>query len=89
LIERRIISVGTLNASVVHPREVFEPAVALRAAGLIVCHNHPSGELAPSESDCAITRRLAEAGKIMGIDLLDHIIVISGDFLSLKEKNLM
>jgi len=89
LIERQIVSIGILNASLVHPREVFEPAVALRAAGIIVAHNHPSGNLDPSENDSAITKRLAEAGKIMGIELLDHIIVASAGFLSFKEKNLL
>jgi DNA repair protein RadC len=89
LIERQIVSIGILNASLVHPREVFEPAVVLRAAGIIVAHNHPSGNLDPSENDSAITKRLAEAGKIMGISLLDHIIVASAGFLSFKEKNLL
>jgi DNA repair protein RadC len=89
LIERQIVSVGILNASLVHPREVFEPAVALRAAGIIAVHNHPSGSLDPSEHDSAITKRLAESGKIMGIGLLDHIIVSTAGFMSFKEKNLM
>lgn len=87
LIERQIISIGTLNASLVHPREVFEPAVALHAASLIVAHNHPSGDLEPSDDDTAVTKRLAESGKILGIELIDHIIVTSAGFTSLKEKN--
>lgn len=75
LIERQIISIGTLNASLVHPREVFEPAVALHAASVIVAHNHPSGSLEPSTEDIEITRRLIESGKILGIMLQDHIIL--------------
>jgi len=89
LIERQIISIGTLNASLVHPREVFEPAVALHAAGIIAAHNHPSGESAPSNDDIAITKRLAESGKILGIELIDHVIVTGVDYLSFKEKKLV
>lgn len=89
LIERQIISIGTLNASLVHPREVFEPAVSLHAAHIIVAHNHPSGVLEPSGDDLAVTKRLTEAGKILGIGLLDHIVVIANGFLSLKKKNLI
>ena len=89
LIERQIISIGTLNASLVHPREVFEPAVSLRANSLIVAHNHPSGDLEPSEDDTAVTKRLVEAGKILGIELIDHIIVTISSFLSLKDKGLI
>ena len=89
LIERQIISIGTLNASLVHPREVFEPAVSLRAASVIVAHNHPSGDLEPSDDDSAVTKRLAEAGKILGIDLIDHIVITASGFTSFKEKNLI
>ncbi|MFA6375874.1 MAG: DNA repair protein RadC [Candidatus Paceibacterota bacterium] len=89
LIERQIISIGTLNASLVHPREVFEPAVALRAANIIVAHNHPSGDTKPSSDDITITKRLSEAGKILGIELNDHIIVTLSIFLSLKNENLI
>jgi DNA repair protein RadC len=89
LIERQIVSVGTLNASLVHPREVFEPAVAAHSAAVIVAHNHPSGDLEPSSDDLAITKRLAEAGKILGIDLLDHVIVTADKFLSLKDKGMV
>lgn len=88
-IERQIISIGILNASLVHPREVFEPAVALHAASIIVVHNHPSGGVEPSPDDIAITKRLAEAGKILGIELLDHIIVTASEHISLKEKRLI
>ncbi|HOI96883.1 MAG TPA: DNA repair protein RadC [Candidatus Pacearchaeota archaeon] len=89
LIERQIISIGTLNASLVHPREVFEPAIALHAASVIVCHNHPSGNADPSSDDLAITKRLAEAGKILGIGLTDHIISTANEFVSFKNKGLV
>ena len=75
VIERQIISIGTLNSSLVHPREVFEPAVALHAASIIVAHNHPSGSLEPSQEDRDVTRRLTQAGTILGIPLLDHVVV--------------
>jgi DNA repair protein RadC len=89
LIERQIISIGTLNASLVHPREVFEPAITLHAASIIVAHNHPSGDIKPSDDDLAITKRLIEAGKILGIELVDHIIFSESGFLSLRDKNLI
>lgn len=89
LIERQIISIGTLNASLVHPREVFEPAVALHAAGIIIVHNHPSGNVGHSGDDIAITKRLVESGKIMGIEICDHVIVSAAGFASLKEKGLV
>lgn len=75
LIERIIISIGTLNASLVHPREVFEPAVRLCAASVIVAHNHPSGNLEPSSEDREVTLRLRGAGKLLGVELVDHVIV--------------
>ena len=89
LIERQIISIGTLNASLVHPREVFEPAVALHAASVIVAHNHPSGAPDPSADDIAITKRLIAAGKILGIELIDHVIVTADSFLSFKDRGLI
>ncbi len=89
LIERQIISIGTLNASLVHPREVFEPAIVLRAASVIVAHNHPSGDTEPSDDDITSTKRLTEAGKILGIELLDHVIVTAAGFSSLKDKGLV
>lgn len=88
-IHREIISVGTINASLVHPREVFEPAVKYLAVQIILAHNHPSGDIAPSEEDLEINRRLAEAGKILGIEVIDHIIVSSTGFISFKEKGLL
>jgi len=74
VISTKIIFKGTLNSSIVHPREVFAPAYELRAASIIIAHNHPSGNLHPSESDIAVTKRLLEVSKILGIDVLDHII---------------
>jgi len=87
-IAREIISIGTLNASLVHPREVFEPAIRNSAAQIIIAHNHPSGDLDPSEEDITITKKLAEAGKLLGIELVDHIIVTKENFISMKTENL-
>lgn len=89
IIERQIISIGTLNASLVHPREVFEPAVSLHAASIIVAHNHPSGDTKPSDEDIGVTKRISEAGNILGIKLLDHVIVSKTGFTSLKEAGSM
>lgn len=92
LIGSRELFVGTVNSTNVHPRDIFREAVRMNAVSVIVGHNHPSGDLNPSKADIALTRRLLDAGKIMGIPLLDHIIV--GDFfeetyLSFKEENLL
>lgn len=70
-----VVSVGSLTASIVHPREVFRPAVALPAAALILAHNHPSGDPSPSPEDVEITRRLRQAGEVLGISVLDHVIL--------------
>lgn len=83
------ISEGTLNASLVHPREVFQPAITETAASLILMHNHPSGETQPSAEDKNITHRLVEAGKLMDIPVLDHIIVGREGFYSFKEEGLI
>ena len=83
------ISVGTLTASLVHPRETFESAIKRHAAQIIIAHNHPSGETDPSEDDLKITKRLVEAGKIMGIEVLDHLIFTNKTYLSFKEKCLL
>jgi len=88
-IKREIISIGSLNANLVHPREVFEPAVRYLAAQIIVAHNHPSGNTDPSEEDITITKRLTAAGKILGIDIIDHIVVAKNGFMSFKEKGLI
>lgn len=89
LIETRVITIGTLNQSLVHPREVFADAISDRAAGLIVAHNHPSGILDPSTEDMAVTRRLKEAGELMGIELLDHVIITKAGFLSLRDEGVV
>lgn len=83
------VSVGTLTASLVHPREVFEVAIKRHAAKIILSHNHPSGETDPSDDDMKITRRLVDAGKVMGIEVLDHIIVCQNGYLSFKESLLI
>ena len=88
-IKREIISVGSLNANLVHPREVFEPAVKNLAAQVILAHNHPSGDAEPSEDDIEINKRLVEAGKILGIEVIDHIIITKENYLSFKEKRLI
>jgi len=80
LIERRIISVGTLDTSILHPREVFESALQLSAAGVVLAHNHPSGSLEPSDEDITITKQVAEAGDLLGIILVNHIIVSAGGY---------
>ena len=84
-----LVSKGTLNGSMVHPREVFAPAIRERAASVLVLHNHPSGDPAPSHEDIEITNRLREAGDLIGIPLLDHVILGEDSFVSLKERNLI
>lgn len=88
-IKREIISVGSLNASLVHPREVFEPAVRHLAAQIIIAHNHPSGDREPSEEDLGVTKKLVESGKILGIEIIDHIIVVKNGYFSFKEADLL
>lgn len=83
------ISIGTLNASLVHPRELFKTAVRRSSAALILAHNHPSGDPKPSTEDIQLTRRLQQAGEIMGIEILDHLIIGGDQFVSLKEKGLL
>jgi DNA repair protein RadC len=81
------VSIGSLDEAVVHPRETYKPAILMSAAAIIVGHNHPSGDVRPSMEDCAVTARLAEAGKILGIELLDSLVVAEGGaFHSLKEN---
>jgi DNA repair protein RadC len=75
--------VGVLNANLIHPREIFKPAVDCLAASVILAHNHPSGDASPSEEDVEITKRLQEAGEIMGIELVDHLVVTDKDFKSI------
>ena len=83
------VSIGSLNASIVHPREVFSEAIKNKAASVIFVHNHPSGDPEPSEDDLEITKRLVDGGKILGIEVVDHIIVAKDKFMSFKEKNLI
>ena len=83
------ISIGTLNASLVHPREVFKDAIAHSAASVVLAHNHPSGDPEPSEDDLTITKRLIEAGKILGVEVIDHLIVGKNGFFSFKAKGLV
>lgn len=86
VVYEKAVFVGSLNASIVHPREVFKEAVKWSAASIIVSHNHPSGNPDPSREDIEVTKRLVEAGAILGIECLDHIIVGDGHYVSLKEK---
>jgi len=88
-IKREIVSIGSLNANLVHPREVFEPAVRCLAAQIIVAHNHPSGDTIPSQEDLVITKQLVDAGKLLGIELKDHVIVSKANFFSFTEHKLL
>ncbi|WP_329602792.1 RadC family protein [Terrilactibacillus tamarindi] len=88
VLHRKTIFIGSLNASIVHPREVFKEAFRRSAASLICFHNHPSGDPAPSQEDIVVTKRLVECGKMIGIDVLDHIIIGDKRFISLKEKGI-
>jgi len=83
------VSVGSLNASIVHPREVFAEAIKNKAASVIFVHNHPSGDPEPSEGDLLTTKRLVEAGKILEIEIIDHVIVTKDGFLSMKQKGIL
>ena len=89
VIHSEIISVGSLSASIVHPRELFKAAIQHSTSSVLLAHNHPSGDPSPSKDDVELTRRLANAGEILGIEILDHIIICSNDFLSIKERGLM
>ncbi|WP_456432636.1 JAB domain-containing protein [Nitratifractor sp.] len=88
-IEVRVVHIGTLTNSLVHPREVFRPAIANGAAGIIVAHNHPSGTLVPSRADRTVTDRLRQAADILGIELLDHLIITPHGFCSFAEEGLL
>lgn len=89
LIQTKVITIGILNQSLVHPREVFSYAIEKRCASIIVAHNHPSGVLEASSEDINVTKRLQESGKILGIELLDHLILTNNGYLSLKEEGLL
>jgi DNA repair protein RadC len=81
--------IGTLNTSLAHPREIFKEAIIHNAMSVVLTHNHPSGDPEPSEDDLTITKRLTEAGKILGIEVIDHIIITKTGFFSFKEKGLL
>lgn len=87
LIHDEVISIGTLNANIIHPREVFKPALEYSASAVILAHNHPSGIAKPSQEDITITKQLREAATILGIDLLDHIIITKGKFVTIPERS--
>jgi DNA repair protein RadC len=89
LIKSRVVTVGLLNSSQVHPREVYADVITDRAASVVLVHNHPSGTLTPSESDIQITNQLVEAGRILGLSVLDHVIVSGKGYLSMKEHGYM
>jgi len=89
LVARKILSVGSLNTTRTHPREIMYPAIQNHALGFILVHNHPSGSLTPSVDDVEFTRSVRRVGELMGIDLYDHLIVSSRGFVSMKEKGLL
>jgi len=89
MIYKKPMFIGTLNANLVHPREIFQEALKQNAASVILVHNHPSGDAEPSEADLEITKRIQEAGKIMGIDVLDHVIISKNKTFSFKENKLI
>jgi DNA repair protein RadC len=86
ILKEETVSLGSLNASIVHPREVFKGALELSSASIIVIHNHPSGDPSPSREDIMVTEKLVEGGKLLGIDVLDHIIIGDGRYTSLKDE---
>ena len=87
LIHEEIISVGSLNANIVHPREVFRPGITAGAAAIILAHNHPSGDVSPSKEDLNLTARLVDAGRLLGIEVLDHLIVAESRYLSFRSES--
>ncbi|MDH7507445.1 MAG: DNA repair protein RadC [Candidatus Thermoplasmatota archaeon] len=89
ILKDELVSIGTLNESLIHPREIFNSAVSASCNSVIIVHNHPSGDCVPSDSDKEVTRVLVEAGNIMGIKVLDHVIIGKEGFTSLKENGLM
>ena len=89
MIQKEIISIGSLNTSIAHPREVFEPAVRHHAGQIILAHNHPSGDCTPSHEDRETTKRLVKAGEILGIEVVDHVIATKEEFVSMREKMMM
>jgi len=88
IIEKRVVFIGTLNHSLVHPREVFADAITDRAASIIIAHNHPSGSLEASNEDILVTKRLKESGNLLGIELLDHVILSKNGYFSFRDKGI-
>lgn len=88
-IKKELISIGSLNQSIAHPREVFEPAIRYLAAQIILVHNHPSGEIQPSEEDLILTKKLVEGGKLLGIEVIDHVIISKEGYFSFAENKLI
>lgn len=86
VIHDEVISIGTINSNIIHPREVFRPAIEYNAAAVILAHNHPSNNVNPSTEDIEITKQLIEAGKMIGISLLDHVIITRDEFISIEAK---
>jgi len=86
VVHEEVISIGSLTANIVHPREVFQPAIEHGAVAIVIAHNHPSGSLEPTNADIAVTRQLIAAGEVLGIDLLDHIIITENNFKSIMEE---
>jgi len=89
LLGKKTVSIGTINTSLAHPREVFRPAIEMGASYLVIAHNHPSGDPEPSDADIALTARMVEAGELVGIHIIDHIIVAEHGWISLKQKEIM
>ena len=89
VLRRHVVSVGDLNSAIVHPREVFSPAIRHGAAALVVAHNHPSGDPTPSPEDVQVTKRLQDAGRLIGIELLDHVVLAESGWVSMKERGLL
>ena len=89
IIEESLVSVGTLDASLVHPREVFNPAIKANSQSVILVHNHPGGDCQPSPEDREVTKMLVDAGELLGIDVLDHVIIGENGFISFQEKGLI
>jgi DNA repair protein RadC len=89
IIREETISIGSLNANIVHPREVFKAALMESSASVILSHNHPSGDPTPSREDIAVTEKLVEGGKMLGIEVLDHVIIGDGRYVSLKDEGLV
>ncbi|WP_085524698.1 RadC family protein [Tuberibacillus sp. Marseille-P3662] len=89
ILQQKTIFIGSLNASIVHPREVFKEAIKRSAASIVCFHNHPSGDPTPSHEDMEVTKRLVECGSLLGIEVLDHIVIGDQKFVSLKEKGVV